>query len=69
MQLREVMSSNIKKVGYENKELLVEYLSGAKYKYKEVPEELFTKLLEAESKGRFMNSEVKGKYEYERLSN
>ena len=67
MKLNEVVSSNIKRVGYENNELLVEYLSGAKYKYKGVPEELFAKLLEAESKGRFMNANIKGKFKYERV--
>jgi len=64
MELLEVVSSNINKIGYENNCLFVEYKSGVRYKYKDVPEELFTKLREAESKGRFMNSEIKGKFEY-----
>ena len=69
MILNEVVSSNIKKVGYEGTDLLVEYLSGVQYKYKGVPKELYEKLLEADSKGRFMNSEIKGKFEFERISN
>ena len=67
MILNEVVSSNIRKVGYEGTDLLVEYLSGVQYKYKNVPKELYEKFLESESKGRFMNSEIKGKFEYERV--
>lgn len=67
MELREVLSSNIKKIGYENNELIVEYLSGAQYRYEEVPETVFNELLEAESKGRFMNSNIKGKYKFRKI--
>ena len=67
MELKEVLSSNIKRIGYDDKCLLVEYMSGAMYKYKDVPRSVYKQFLEAESKGRFMNSEVKGKYEYERV--
>ena len=67
MQLREVNSSNISKIGYENDTLLVEYKSGTQYRYKNVSTTLYEEFLKAESKGRFMNSNVKGKYEYERV--
>jgi len=67
VKLTEVVSSNINKIGYENNNLLVEYKSGVKYQYKEVPQELYEKLISAESKGRFMNSEIKGKFEYIRI--
>ncbi len=70
MELREVKSSNIKKIGYSDSkcELVVEYLSGIKYKYKNVPKMIYMNLLESDSKGRFMNSNIKGKYEYEKVS-
>ena len=67
MELCEVKSSNIRRVGYDG-DLLVEYISGNQYRYKEVPQELYEKLCEAESVGRFMNAEIKGKYEYEKVS-
>lgn len=67
MELVEVISSNIKRIGYDEKKLIVEYKSGAKYFYKNVPRNLYKKLLESESKGRFMNSEIKGHYEYEKF--
>jgi len=66
MEFVKVESSNISQVAF-NEGLIVEYKSGVKYKYKEVPEETYKKLLEAESKGRFINQEIKGKFEFERL--
>lgn len=68
MELKEVLSSNIRKVGYDEGDLVVEYLSGTKYRYKKVPKELYEAMLESDSKGRFMNSSIKGKFEYEKMS-
>jgi len=65
--MKEVKSSNIKSIGYENENLIVEYLSGTRYLYKKVPVQLYEQFLEAESKGRFMNSNIKGKFEYEKV--
>ena len=68
MKLQEVVSSNISGVGYEKEgNLIVGYTSGATYRYKGVPKELYEALLKAESKGRFMNESIKGHYEYERV--
>lgn len=60
----EVNSSNIKSVGYLNNNLLVEYHSGDVYSYHNVPISLYEKLVTADSVGRFINSEIKGKYKY-----
>ena len=68
MELREVLSSNIRKVGYDEGDLIVEYLSGTKYRYKKVPREIYEAMLESDSKGRFMNNSIKGKFEYEKIS-
>lgn len=64
-----VESSNINAVGYDMSfgNLVVEYKSGNKYQYKNVPYELYENLLKAESKGRFMNENVKGKFEFDRI--
>ena len=69
MELNEVQSSNIKRVGYnaEKEDLFVEYLSGALYRYKKVPKEVYDQLLESDSKGKFINTYIKGKYEYEKI--
>lgn len=68
MELREVLSSNIRKIGYDSGDLIVEYLSGTKYRYKKVPKKLYEAMLESDSKGRFMNNSIKGKFEYEKIS-
>lgn len=69
-----VESSNINKVGFklyedvENGDLFVEYKSGTKYSYKNVPIKKYHEFIAAESKGRYMNSEIKNKYKYERIN-
>lgn len=68
MELREVLSSNVRKIGYHEGDLIVEYLSGAKYRYKNVPKKLYDAMLESDSKGRFMNNSIKGKFEFEKMS-
>lgn len=55
----EVVSSNIKSVEYKDNGLLVEYKGGTKYFYFDVPLEVYNGLVEAESKGRYMNESVK----------
>jgi len=70
MVLREdVVSSSVKSAGYDDctNELLIEFMSGVKYAYTNVPKEVYNNLLLAESKGKFVSSEVKGKFEYRRL--
>lgn len=64
-----VESSNINAVGYDTSfgGLVVEYKSGTKYMYEKVPYELYENLLKAESKGRFVNENVKGKFEFRRI--
>lgn len=61
-----VESSNIKSVGYENDNLFIEYRNGV-YVYKNVPERVYSDLLTAESKGRFVNMFVKPNYDYDYL--
>lgn len=68
MNFKDVQSSNIRKVGYDEGDLIVEYLSGTKYRYKKVPRKIYEAMLESDSKGRFMNNSIKGKYEYEKIS-
>lgn len=67
MELVEVESTNLRKVGYENGSLFLEYSSGALYQYDEVPKNLYEELLTSESKGKFVNACVKGKYKFKRL--
>ena len=61
MEMIKVVSSNVRAVGYYDNDLYVDYDSGT-YVYYEVPEAIYASLLKAESKGKFMHAEVKGKF-------
>lgn len=67
MEMIKVESSNIKQIGFENGTLKVEFQNGNSYKYLEVPKQLFEDLQKAESKGKFLNENIKGKYKYDKL--
>lgn len=62
-----VESSNLKSVGYDGQNLFVEFGKGSIYVYYEVPLELYTELLKAESKGKYLNSNIKNVYRYEKI--
>ena len=47
--------------------LRVIYVSGMIYDYKDVPENIYTAMKTAFSKGVFLNKYVKGKYEFEKI--
>jgi hypothetical protein len=69
--LREpVDSSTMKSVGYEaaSRILEIEFDSGAVYQYLGVPARIHEQLLEAESKGRYFNSEIRDVYPYVQVS-
>ena len=63
-----VESSNILSVGYDEttSSLYVNYLSGT-YKYDDVDKSVYESLLTSPSKGRFMNENIKGQYNYSRV--
>ena len=61
-----VDSSNIEAIGYDDdsQELHIRFLSGGNYVYSDVPREIFDDLINAPSKGSFLNREVKGVYRF-----
>ena len=65
-----VQSSNLDWVAYDKvkKDLYIQFRSGGFYRYLKVPEDIFTSLLNAGSKGRYHNIKIKYKYEYEKLN-
>lgn len=65
MKLTEVKSSNVKAIGYDEstKDLYVEYNAGT-YVYENVPAVVYEGLVSADSKGQFMNKNVKGFFSY-----
>lgn len=64
-----VASSNIESIGYDkdNSILEVGFLNGTVYQYFDVPEEIWDAFREADSKGRFLNSKIKGNYSYSQV--
>lgn len=60
-----VESSNIEGIGYDNKNkhLWVAFKGNKVYRYDLVPRKTFKELMNAESKGRYLNSHIKGQYE------
>ncbi len=61
MQRQPVSSSNLESVGYEasSQTLKVAFLSGAVYEYYNVPETVYVGLLNAGSKGTYLDTFVK----------
>jgi hypothetical protein len=60
-------SSNIAKFSYHNDTLTVVFKNGGKYAYFGVPSSIFEGMKGSESKGKFINSEVKGKFEVQKV--
>ena len=63
-----VDSSNVEAIGYDDNsmELHVQFLSGSCYIYFDVPHDVFDAMLNAPSKGSFLNREIKGVYRFEK---
>ena len=62
--MQRVESSSVAAVGFEptRNELTVRFVSGESYVYSMVPRAVFDALLEAASKGRFVNQSLKPRY-------
>ena len=65
---KSVESSNIESVGYDDttSSMYVKYKSGT-YKYDGVDKSVFESLLTSTSKGKFMNENIKGQYNYSKV--
>ena len=69
-EIRRVESSSVDAVGYDptSGKLYVRFLgSGHAYVYYDVPASVYDAFMASASKGRFVNLEIKGAYEYRRL--
>lgn len=67
----QVESAAIHEIDYdaERSKLLVRFESGERYVYVGVPGEVHRSFLEADSKGRFFQAEIRDRYPYNRLDN
>jgi len=69
MKRESVESSNLKTVGYDvkSKTLEVEFKNGYIYQYFDVPKTIYNSMVNANSAGKYLISNVKGVYRYARL--
>lgn len=58
-----INSSNIKAAGYLEGTLYVQFLSGNTFSYLNVPAEVYNAFMDADSKGKYFASSIKGQYE------
>lgn len=69
-EMHYVDSSNVEAIGYDadNQLLHVRFLeSGDTYLYYDVEEWVFHEFLQADSKGIYLNTSIKGRYQYSKL--
>lgn len=61
-------SSQVDSIEYfaDDKKMRVVFKTGATYDYFNVPKDVYERAEQAESIGKFINSEIKGKYEYKK---
>ena len=69
MQRTTVASTNVASIGYDSQTqtLEIEFNNGNVYQYFDVPQALYDALMGADSKGSFLNAQIKGCYRYTRL--
>jgi hypothetical protein len=65
-----VQSRNLKSVGYDEKLkiLEIEFHEGRIYQYSNVPEDIYSNLMNALSKGTFHHRFIKNNYSYRRIA-
>lgn len=59
-----IQSTNIKTAAWENETLTIEFHNGRTYRYLKVPVTIYNGLIEAPSAGRYLNTQVIGKFEF-----
>ena len=69
MKLIEANSSTIKEFGYDNNlhRLYVNFHNGREYVYADVPVNVYEAMVNADSKGKFLNANIIGRYNYVRI--
>ena len=63
MDRQEVVSSVIEAIGHA-RVLEIKFESGRIYQYYNVPEDIYEELFKSESKGKYFNANIRGKYPY-----
>lgn len=70
MDMVPVNSSNLQSVGYDltNEYLDILFHTGRKYRYSDVPESIYTGLMQAPSKGKYHNQYIKNSFDCNELN-
>lgn len=69
MKRKEVVSSNLKSVGYDQitKLLEIEFKGGRLYQYSSVPPQIYEGLMNAASKGKFFHAHIRDTFSYKKI--
>mgnify|MGYP003291661603 CR=1 FL=1 len=67
MNMIPVSSSDLSSVGYENGTLYISFHSGGLYSYSDVPQHVYSALLNAPSKGRYFHAYIRNVYACRRI--
>lgn len=69
MERTPATSSNVCAIGYDadSRTLEVEFNDGSVYQYEGVPQDEYEGLMNADSKGKYLNANIKGRYSYVKL--
>ena len=68
IEMTNVNSSNIQAIGFEDNTLIVQFNDGSVYHYYNVDKSLFDRILEASSKGKYLNENIKKQgYAYKKV--
>lgn len=64
-----VNSSNVSEIGYDDEEMVlyVRFSRGALYYYEGVPPDVWEQFMAADSAGKFVHTNLKGRYPYGRV--
>ena len=67
--LQKVESSNVSAYGYDalSRTLAIEFKSGGVYHYAGVPVDVYARLVDAKSIGKFIGAEIRGKFKHTRI--
>ncbi len=67
-KMHHVDSTSIEAIGYESatRELYVRFIKSRTYVYFDVEERVFNEFMQADSKGQYLNSNIRGAYVYQR---
>lgn len=70
MERERVDSSSLSSLGYDARRhvLEVEFRNGGVYRYLDVPEDAWGELRAAESKGRYLNAEIKPRFRWRKVA-